>query len=102
MLRHHNYNLYKGYKEEVRGVPEEGKVRGDVISHADPVCGGYTLNYFMEGGPRYEIGSIVASKSFGMLLLLIFTCGQYLRYFDSMVVTDSAYGILEGMCLLKL
>lgn len=65
--------LYEGYKEEVRGDPEEGKRKEDAISDADPAYGGYTINYFMEGGPRYEVDSIVASKSFGMLLLLIFT-----------------------------
>ena len=93
--------LYKGYKDEIREESKEGDVQGKVIRPADPVCGGYILNYFMDGGPRYEVGTTAASKTFGMLLL-VFTCGSYLRYNNAMLVTDSAYGFLEGMCILRL
>ena len=36
------------------------------------------------------------------MMLLIFSCGTYLRYKDICVVTDSAYGVLEGMALMSL
>lgn len=35
-------------------------------------------------------------------MLLIFSCGSYLRYKDICVITDSAYGVLEGMALMRL
>ena len=69
---------------------------------ADPVCGGYILNYVMEPGRRYQVGSTATSKVFGAMMLLIFSCGTYLRYKDVCVVTDSAYGVLEGMALMSL
>jgi len=94
--------LYEGFKDEFREDSKEGDPEGKITRHSDPVCGGYILNYFMDGGPRYEVGTTSSSKMFGMLLLLVFTCGSYQRYNNSMLVTDSAYGFVEGMCLLSL
>ena len=51
----------------------------------------------MDGGPKYEVGTPNPSKLFGTMLLLIFQAGEYLRYLDATIITDSAYGFLEGM-----
>ena len=95
---------YDGYNGELRAPVEEGELLGKIIRKADPVSGGYVLNYVMQGGKKYEVGSTNPSSNFGTLLLLIFTCGggTYLRYRDRMLVTDSAYGFLDGMCFLSL
>ena len=92
---------YEGYKEEIREETKEGD-EGKIIRRADPVCGGYVLNYIMEPGRRYAVGTTATSKVFGAMMLLIFSCGTYLRYKDIRVVTDSAYGVLEGMALMSL
>ena len=36
------------------------------------------------------------------MLLLIFQAGEYLRYLDATIITDSAYGFLEGMLFLSI
>lgn len=56
----------------------------------------------MEGGRRYAVGGTAGSKSFGIMILLIFLCDGYLRYGESIAVTDSAYGFLDGMFFLSL
>ena len=56
----------------------------------------------MDGAPRYEIDLTAPSKSFGQMILLIFSCGSYLRYKNICLVTDSAYGFLTGMCFLEI
>ena len=93
---------YDGYKIEVRAEPEEGKRAGKIISKADPVCGGYRLYYTMDSGREYKIGSSTPSVLFGKMALLIFLCGNYLRYQNACLITDSAYGSVEGMCYLSL
>ena len=77
---------------------------GKITKSADPVSGWYVLNNIMKGGKKYEIGSTSPSSIFGTMLLLIFTCGggAYLRYRGRILVTDSAYGFLDGMCFLSL
>ena len=93
---------YEGYKDEIRDDPIDGK-EGNIIRPADPVCGGYILNYIMEPGRRYQVGTSATSKVFGAMMLLIFSCGSYLRYKDiCVIITDSAYGVLEGMALMRL
>ena len=87
---------YFGYQGELRAPSSDGKI-GKLIRGADPVAGGYKLNYFMESGARYEVGNTAPSKTFGIAMLLIFSCGMYLRYQDVCLVTDSAYGFLDGM-----
>ena len=81
---------YEGYQSEVR---EESKDNpgGDLVTPRDPVSGGYRLNYILEKGPKYEIKSPTGSKMLGVLMLLIFQLGSYLRYSGSYLVTDSAY-----------
>ena len=93
---------YANYKKEIREPPEDGERKGVILQKADPVCGGFTLNYVMEGGPRYEIDLTTPSNIFGKMVLLIFRCGGYLRYRNKCVVTDSAYEFLSGMCFLQL
>ena len=56
----------------------------------------------MDGGPKYEVGTPNPSKLFGTMLLLIFQAGEYLRYLDATIITDSAYGFLEGMLFLSI
>ena len=43
---------YANYKKEIREPPEDGERKGVILQKADPVCGGFTLNYVMEGGPK--------------------------------------------------
>lgn len=93
---------YEGYITELREPPTEGQIKGKILRKADPVSGGYKFCYIMEGGPKYEVGKTSPSKVFGSMILLIFLCGGYLRYKSSILVTDSAYGYLEGMCFLSL
>ena len=92
---------YEGYRGEIREPSNDGKP-GKLVRAADPVCGGYKFNYLMDGGYRYEVGTSVMSKSFGILMPLIFGCGTYLRYNNSCLVTDSAYGFIEGVAILTL
>ena len=92
---------YFGYKSEIRELSDDGKP-GKLLEKGDPVAGGYKLAYFMEGGARYEVGSTGPSKSLGLVMLLIFSCGLYLRYENVCLVTDSAYGFLEGMAFIGL
>ena len=93
---------YEGYKEEIREDSKEGDPEGAIISARDPVSGGYKLNYKLETGPKYEIASPAGSKMLGILMLLIFQLGPYLRYSKICLVTDSAYSFVEGMCLMAL
>ena len=93
---------YEGYRAEERAQPEEGEAEGRITRKADPVCGGYYFMYLMEVGPLYEIGYTDPSKTFGVMMLLIFLCGGYLRYGNSCVITDSAYGFVEAMVYLSL
>ena len=93
---------YEGYRAEERAQPEEGEAEGRITRKADPVYGGYYFMYLMEVGPLYEIGSTNPSKTFGVMMLLIFLCGGYLRYGNSCVITDSAYGFVEAMVYLSL
>ena len=60
------------------------------------------LAYKMEGGRRYEVGSAAPLKIFGTMLLLVFSCGNYLRYKECCLVTDSAYGYIEGLMFISL
>ena len=80
---------YFGYQAELREATIDGK-KGKLIRGADPVAGGYILNYYMESGAHYEIGTTAPSKTFGIAMLLIFSCGMYLRYQNVCLVTDSA------------
>ena len=77
---------------------------GILLKEADPVAGGYKLNYIMEGSPRYEVGGTLAYKSFSVLTLtlLIYMCGDDLRFKNSVAITDSAYGFLDCMFFLTL
>ena len=63
---------YEGYKEDVRIPAQDGELEGQLLVPRDPVCGGYKLNYIMEAGPRYEVGSPVGKKVLGAMILLIF------------------------------
>ena len=92
---------YYGYQAELREASIAGK-KGKLIREGDPVAGGYKLNYYMESGKRYEVGTTAPSKAFGIAMLLMFSCGMYLRYQDLCLVTDSAYGFLDGMVFLGL
>ena len=93
---------YEGYQKEVREYPENLGGKSKIIAMADPVSGGFKLNYTMSGGRRYEVGYSHNKKLVGVMLLLIFECGQYLRHKDCIAVTDSAYGFLPAMCLMAL
>ena len=93
---------YDGFQNEVRAESKEGDGEGEILRKRDPVSGGYKLNYILESGPKYEIGSPAGSKMLGVLMLLIFQLGSYLRYSGSCMVTDSAYTFLEGFCMISL
>ena len=69
---------YRGYKPEIREPPGPDEKEGVISQKSDPVSGGFTLNYDMEGGPRYEIDLTAPSNTFGKIILLIFGCGEYL------------------------
>ena len=56
----------------------------------------------MSGGRRYEFGYSTPSKLFGSMLFLIFTTGNYLRYRNTTMVTDSAFGFGESVIFLCL
>ena len=93
---------YENYRGEERAEPTKNEPLGKLLRPADPVSGGYKLNYIMDGGPKYEVGTPNPSKLFGTMLLLIFQAGEYLRYLDATIITDSAYGFLEGMLFLSI
>ena len=93
---------YEGFKDEIRAKPVDGEEEGRIVRQRDPVSGGFKLDYKMSGGPRYEFGYSNPSKTFGMMLLLIFGMGNYLRYGDTTIITDSAFGFLEGLLFLSL
>ena len=93
---------YEGQKDEVRAETLEGEAEGKILQQADPVCGGYKLNWIMDVGPRYNVGSSNPSKLFGSMLLLIFSSGDYLTSGKSAAVTDSVYGFTNAMIFLAL
>ena len=93
---------YENYREEERGEPTTTEPLGKLLRRADPISGGYKLNYIMDGGPKYEVGTPNSSKLFGTMLLLIFQAADYLRYKSATVITDSAYGFLEAMLFLSI
>ena len=93
---------YEGYQGEVRERPTEENILGKITKRADPVSGGYKLNYVFSGGRKYEVGTTHPSKTFGIMLMLIFGCCGYFRDSGSTLVTDSAYGFLDGMIFLSL
>ena len=93
---------YENYREEERGEPTATEPLGKLLRRADPISGGYKLNYIMDGGPKYEFGTPNSSKLFGTMLLLIFQAAEYLRYKKATVITDSAYGFLEAMLFLSI
>ena len=68
-----------------------------VIQTADPIAGGFPLFYTMAGGIRYEVGVTTPSKMFGIMMLMVFRCGLYLRNVGHCIVTDSAYCAFEGL-----
>ena len=92
---------YAGYKE---AIYEEGEAQNkkSIVRQADPVFGGFKINYSMSGGRRYEVGYSHNKKIVGVMMSLIFGCGDYLRYSDCIAVTDSAYGYVPSMCLMSL
>ena len=92
---------YEGYREEIRAPPADG-VEGKIIRPADPVLGGLKVNYFMHGGRKYEVGTPNPSNIFGIMCMLIFSLGSYLRSKNVVLVTDSAYGCLDGMIYILL
>ena len=92
---------YENYHEEVRAEPIGEEIRGKIVKKADPVCGGLKLNWIMHGGPRYEVGTPNTSKTFGAMTRLLFALGSYLRFKDIELITDSAYGSLEGMLFMR-
>ena len=73
-----------------------------VIQTADPIAGGFPLFYTMAGGIRYEVGVTTPSKMFGIMMLMVFRCGLYLRNVGHCIVTDSAYCALEGLLFFAL
>ena len=46
---------YEGYKGELREPRKEGEREGKLIRPADPVSGGFTLNYCISPGFRYAM-----------------------------------------------
>ena len=93
---------YEGYKDEIRAEPKEGEIEGKIIRPADPISGGMKMVYRMSGGPKYEFGYTNPSKIFGGMLQLIFMTGGYLRYGNTTVITDSAFGFVEALIFLSL
>ena len=87
---------YEGQKEEVKDKDNK------VIQTADPIAGGFPLFYTMAGGIRYEVGVTTPSKMFGIMMLMVFRCGLYLRNVGHCIVTDSAYCALEGLLFFAL
>ena len=93
---------YEVYKSEIRAEAKEGEMHGEIEQRKDPVSGGFKFAYVMSGGRRYEFGYSTPSKLFGSMLFLIFTTGNYLRYRNTTMVTDSAFGFGESVIFLCL
>ena len=93
---------YLGYQVEIREETKDSDDEGKILTQCDPVSGGYKLNYILEKGLKYEVGYPSGSKMLGVLMLLIFQLGAYLRYSGSCLVTDSAYSFLEGFCMMSM
>ena len=65
---------FEGYKGELREPRKEGERKGKLIRPADPVFGGFTLNYCISPGFRYDIGTPSPFAIFGTMMLLVFQC----------------------------
>ena len=76
---------YVGYKEAIFEEGKEGN-KNAIVEQADPVCGGFKINYTMSGGSRYEVGYSYNKKLVGVMMSLIFGCSEYLRYNDCIAV----------------
>ena len=64
--------------------------------------GGYTFANFAYPGARYNIGSVFREKDMGNLIMLIFMSGDYFRYKDLEMVSDSHFGHLVPVAFLRL
>ena len=60
----------------------------------DPKASGFTFANMAYPGSLYNIGSMFREKDMGNLFQLIFTCGEYFRFKDLQLVTDSHFGHL--------
>ena len=58
----------------------------------DPKASGFTFANMSYPGASYTIGSMFRERDMGNLFQLIFTCGEYFRYKDLQLVTDSHFG----------
>ena len=58
----------------------------------DYIGGGYTFCNIAYPGKKYRRGNIFREHDMGNLLLLIFQCGNYFRYRNVELITDSHFG----------
>ena len=68
----------------------------------DPVGGGFTYANLSYPGKRYNLGSVFREQDMGKLLWLIFDCGNYFRFRDTELITDSHFGRLVPLAFCRL
>ena len=68
----------------------------------DPKGGGRTYANLTYPGSRYNRGSMFREKDIGNLSQLLFSCGDYFRYRNTELVTDSHFGHLVPLSYLRL
>ena len=58
----------------------------------DPKASGFTFSCTSYPGRRYNLGSMFREKDMGNLMQLVFSAGNYFRFKDLELVTDSHFG----------
>jgi len=69
---------------------------------SDPKGNGYTYANICYPGSLYNRGSMFREKDMGNLIQLIFSCGDYFRFKNLELITDSHFGHLVPMAYLRL
>ena len=68
----------------------------------DPVGGGYTFTNVSYPGKKYNFGNSFREQDIGNLLLMIFESGDYFRFKNVELITDSHFGHLVPMAFCRL
>ena len=67
----------------------------------DPKGNGYTFANYAYPGSAYNVGSLFRERDMGILLQLLFSCGNYFRYQNIQLIADSKFGHLVPLAYLR-
>ena len=89
-------------KKNESGILNQNLSGSNIRQEGDPVGGGFTYANLSYPGKRYNLGSVFREQDMGKLLWLIFDCGNYFRFRDTELITDSHFGRLVPLAFCRL